>query len=690
MAPNALSTRADANGVDNFDSIITLVVFLLTNICVIFPFQLSLPLPRAVPHFLLTTGISLRLLPPSWTEKSVKEEEEERKGKKLILPFNFITAPIIAVLFLLAVQAIGRKELHDGIIGANNIKPYDIMAFFFSLAYLAISLDATGFIRFLVVWVVKKGGKVGHQLFFALYSFFFVLGTFIGNDPIILSGTAFLAYLTRVSSNIKHPRAWIYSQFAVANISSAILVSSNPTNLVISGAFQIAFIEYTANMVVPVVCTAIILFPFLLYIIFPSTDLIPLSIDIVEMTAEEREASNVARPGFSASAQAKDGEEEVLPLSEVFNPFLDKSGALFGGVLIAITLAVLLATNAAHVTVGVYAVTVPAGTLMLARDLVHDWMHREETRELGRKNRGEGDPSNDVEQARAATEQDAVLIDGNGATSHPHPPPQVPDTETEADLGVPTNLNVEPLSDSIASMKSDEKYASVHIYPPSLPGQRTDEARTHSYGANGEVKAKGEPSNLYSILNSMATSFVDTFATVCAVISHLPFALLPFSFSMFILVQSLANLGWVEIWAKWWEGWANRTGTLGIIGGMGFVSVILCNFAGTNIGASILLSRILQSWLASNQVSDRNRDAAIYALTLGVNYGAFSAVFSASLAGLLWRDILRRKYIHVRRLDFARINLPIIAICMTVGLSILTAEVYIIKDGKLPDNVSKL
>ena len=66
-------------------------------------------------------------------------------------------------------------------------------------------------------------------------------------------------------------------------------------------------------------------------------------------------------------------------------------------------------------------------------------------------------------------------------------------------------------------------------------------------------------------------------------------------------------------------------------------------------------------------------------MALGVNYGAFSTAFSASLAGLLWRDILGRKHIHVRRLEFARVNLPIIAIAMTVGCVALIAEVYIIR-----------
>lgn len=67
-------------------------------------------------------------------------------------------------------------------------------------------------------------------------------------------------------------------------------------------------------------------------------------------------------------------------------------------------------------------------------------------------------------------------------------------------------------------------------------------------------------------------------------------------------------------------------------------------------------------------------------MALGVNYGAFSTVLSASLAGLLWRDILAKKHIRIRRLDFARVNLPIIAIAMTVGCLVLVGEVYIFRD----------
>jgi Na+/H+ antiporter NhaD/arsenite permease-like protein len=137
---------------------------------------------------------------------------------------------------------------------------------------------------------------------------------------------------------------------------------------------------------------------------------------------------------------------------------------------------------------------------------------------------------------------------------------------------------------------------------------------------------------------------------------------------------------------------------------MGFLSVLLSNvcpsspftypedktltlgqFSGTNIGTTILLSRVIQAWqvihhFEGTPLSNRAFWATVYTMALGVNYGAFSTAFSASLAGLLWRDILAKKHIHVKRRDFATVNLPIIAIAMTVGCVVLIGEMWIMRD----------
>lgn len=154
--------------------------------------------PRLLSDAVLHILGRLRVISSSKTHSQDHPENARNSNNstfvRLQFPLNFVTAPLIADLFLLAILAIGRQEVHDGTIGAENISPLDIMLFFLSLAYIAISIDASGLIRWLAFKVLQWGGNVGHRLFFYLYAFFFCLASFIGNDPIILSGTAFLAY----------------------------------------------------------------------------------------------------------------------------------------------------------------------------------------------------------------------------------------------------------------------------------------------------------------------------------------------------------------------------------------------------------------------------------------------------------------------------------------------------------------
>ncbi|TVY41132.1 hypothetical protein LCER1_G009247 [Lachnellula cervina] len=726
MSSDLDSINLDTGQIRTWRSIITLVVFVITNIIVLFPFHIPIYIPRPFSNAILDTLSALRIISPRPEREQDFNDDNNGKRKPFVrfyFPMNFITTPLIADLFLLAILAIGRDEVHDGTVGANNISPLDIMVFFLSLAYIAISIDASGLIRYLAFKVLQKGGKVGHRLFFYLYAFFFVLGSFIGNDPIILSGTAFLAYMTRVSSNIIHPRAWIHTQFAVANIASAILVSSNPTNLVLAGAFKIKFIVYTANMIVPVVVTGIVLFPFLLYIVFADESLIPFSIQMHELS-EEAKAKKPVNPnipharGTAEEEEDKNNEEgKLLSLEEIMNPFLDKGGAAFGAVVMTATLVTLLALNAASQSSHehpVFWVTLPGAFVMFCWDVASGWYNRHETREIARKGRQEIEDAQaerlareEEEANRAALEEEPV--DATAAydlTLTMSPEPHDGDNTTTTDEITPaptdkrnglTYISTPPL-DSSASMLVFQE----NNHPTSAIDEKKDLSRIELGTASSDEKrasSRTSPSpspsfpqtpkrtTLVSFLASSYHWSQETFPTVTAVSSHLPFALVPFAFSMFVLVQGLVTKGWVPVFAHGWDYWVNKTGTVGSIGGMGFLSVILCNFAGTNIGTTILLSRVIQAWQAIHYrnglpITDRAFWGTVYGMALGVNYGAFSTAFSASLAGLLWRDILARKHIRVRRLDFARVNLPIIAIAMAVGCVVLVGEIYVIRGEK--------
>lgn len=531
---------------------------------------------------------------------------------RLNIPLNFVTAPLAADLFLLAILAIGRKEVHDGTIGADNISPIDIMAFFLTLAYIAISIDASGLIRWLAFKVLQRGGGVGHRLFFYLYAFFFGLGSFIGNDPIILSGTAFLAYMTRVSSNIVHPRAWIHSQFAVANIASAILVSSNPTNLVLAGAFEIKFIVYTANMIVPVVATAIVVFPFLLYIIFADESLIPYSIQMHELS-EEAKARKPVNPNIPHARGNAEEEEamnndngKLLSLEEIMNPFLDKGGAAFGAIIMAATLITLLAINAASQSGQehpVFWVTLPAAFIMFCWDVASGWIHRHETREIAAKGRREVEAAraererqeslgNMQEQADAASirhgrsctreiQSQSPSLDG-GRVSHGDPESSsgtraLPDDYEKclSDLEYSGDETFSKMPVSAGVMDNSHKLT-LSASPEPLevtPTFAVDEEKTD----NMDLKETNSHQTLMSLAKDLHRWLQETFPTVTVVVSHMPFPLVPFALSMFVLVQALVTKGWVPVFAYGWDHWVNRTGTVGAIGGMGFLSVILCN-----------------------------------------------------------------------------------------------------------------
>jgi len=571
----------------------------LLDAAVIFPIRI--PIPRWITLQVTKFLAWARVLPPV-------DPDEPLRRRYIIL--NFITLPLFSVLLLLATKAIDGSIIQRGIVGDDGVKPLNILALFISLAYLSISLDFTGLLRFSAFWVARRGGSSGRLLYFYLYVFFLVSGVIVGNDPVILSGTAFLAYFTRVTG-ITPPTAWIFAQFAAANMASSVLVSSNPTNLVLSGAFSISFVSYTAHVILPFLAAAILVYPVLALLLFRAPNLVPRTLSL--------DAADVNESNATAT-------------------LIDKKGAIFGSILLAVTLGVLVGTST--VGVPVWQVTVPSAVLMIARDAWHDWSQGKAARAAKRRNPQESIPMQTM---------------SNGDVDVPSDPhPQVPGA----------------VQDGMQPIESE---------PPTPPPEpSTTISPTSTLPFSPTLSTPKKRKDLATFLRRHIDRLNTSFPTVTTIAHRLPVPLVPFAFLMFILVQGLSSQGWVEIFTKWWTAWVDETGTLGAIGGMGFIACMLCNVCGTNIGATILLARVLQSWFAQNPSLDpRTHDGAIYALALGSNYGAFTLTFSASLAGLLWRQILRQKGIRVRARQFLTLNFPIAFVAMTASMSCLVGEMYI-------------
>lgn len=124
-----------------------------------------------------------------------------------------------------------------------------------------------------------------------------------------------------------------------------------------------------------------------------------------------------------------------------------------------------------------------------------------------------------------------------------------------------------------------------------------------------------------------------------------------------------------------------------------------------SFASSFLISGVLQTWRASHggNVSPRVLYGSVFALAVGSNFGAYSFVwvavclfptisvscfkphpltcsFSASLAGLLWRNILQQKGLTVSPREFIRWNTVPVVVTMIVGCLVVAGEVCVMYD----------
>lgn len=472
------------------------------------------------------------------------EAQRRRSQIRSHLTFNHVWTPAVGILFLLATKTIGGEQIKLGIVGEEGVEPYDVLALFISLAYIAISLDATGLLRYLAFQVCQKAGSNGYVLYFILYGFFWFLGVIVGNDPVILSGTAFLVHLTRVAG-ISPPSAWIWAQFVAANISSAVLVSSNPTNLVIATGFKITFPVYTAYMILPSFVSALVSLGLLLLFFRNKSkpdaksreNALVAPIALLRGWSKrltESQSSVQRRKGPHSSTQTNgngaiemstmrgdandrkaEEDERKTPLihipRSIIRPdvdaraaLVDPKGAIFNSFVMAATLITLIVTSVTgHVRV--YMIAAPGAGVCVIRDICYDWYTWRSTR---KHNREKGDSEN----APAAVQTDQGFAD------------KVTQGET------------------VNTLPKDAKPRKPYL---------------SSFVALVELAQ-------------------EVFPTVSYVFARLPFPLLPFAFGMFILVQSLAYVGFINIMASGiGKVCAGGAGACAVF--MAVLSVILCN-----------------------------------------------------------------------------------------------------------------
>ena len=171
------------------------------------------------------------------------------------------TYPIVALLGATVLLISGQADISRvgaALVSNDAINPIKILVLFISMTMLSIFLDELGFFSHLANVTLKKARTSQVKLFLYLYITVSVLTVFTSNDVIILSFTPFICYFAK-NARIS-PMPYLAAEFVAANTWSMMLVIGNPTNIYLSQAYGINFVDYTAVMLLPTLAAGTVAF----------------------------------------------------------------------------------------------------------------------------------------------------------------------------------------------------------------------------------------------------------------------------------------------------------------------------------------------------------------------------------------------------------------------------------------------
>lgn len=404
------------------------------------------------------------------------------------------------------------------------------------------------------------------------------------------------------------------------------LYIGNLTNVVVCQAYKISFVEYSAWMLLP--CIASIAACYLmLRFNFHQERYIPKLIKI--------------------------------PMVDPRSCLKDPAGAVFGLVVLGCTLVCLIGTSFAHVSVWI--VTGPFAVIAFSRDVWYDVRrYRRQTQgglsemeeEKGGEDVGVGSLE-DLEVSRAENGLPEISVPGQTIV--------VP-TQLHSPI-----LDAEQLKD-VAQAQDKGVTAMVtagEVIIPFPTERGIGPVRSIS------LSTKAPKSTLIG-------RFQRRFPLLYGIGIRMPWSILPFTLSMFIMVEGLSHSGWIAIFATW----ATRLvpNYIAATYAIGFVSVLLCNLF-NNVPMTILVARILQHPNFANSPLTVDKPALIrgcvLALVVGSNLGACTTLIS-SLAGLMWDAVLRSKNSNVGFWTFFKWNMGVMPVVIFVALSVVVVELTVI------------
>ena len=164
---------------------------------------------------------------------------------------SYWVVTLLGALTLMILGLVDVSEVTGALLADTAINPLKILVLFISMTLMSIFLDELGFFRYLASITLKKAKNGQFKLFLYLYLTVSVLTVFTSNDIIVLSFTPFICYFAKNAKINAIP--YLAAEFVAANTWSMALIIGNPTNIYLSTALGIGFVDYLGVMIVPTI-----------------------------------------------------------------------------------------------------------------------------------------------------------------------------------------------------------------------------------------------------------------------------------------------------------------------------------------------------------------------------------------------------------------------------------------------------